>query len=367
MINAKHIVILCSRLDLPGGIEKAIIQLANTLSKKGYNITLFILDNTKETFYPLEKAVDIIQHPLNFGITKKGNVFTRKISFLKDITRLKKEVRKSDPDIVLSTEYPFAIAAVVAGLHKEYKLVSWEHHHLFELKKSGFWQRLFLRTYPKLHAVVCLNPDEQKLYSQFNEHTTVVPNFILPANGSRSADSKTILTVGRLTHVKGTDLLLKAAAVVLSRFPEWKWKIIGDGDMRIKAETFIKEKRLEKSMTISPPFTNDLSAEYSAASIYVSASRNESFGLTIAEAMAAGTPCISFDCETGPRHIIVNEDNGLLVKKENPEKLAEAIEKLITNEELRRCLSEKASETIKQFHPDNILPEWEKLFLKLLA
>lgn len=367
MTDAKNILILCSRLDLPGGIEKAIVQLANALSRKGHKITLFILDETIDTFYPLDKSVDIIQQPLHFGITKKGNVLTRKICFIKDVNYLKKEVSKSDPDIVISTEYPFAIAAVVADLQKKYKLVSWEHHHLFELEKSAFWNRLFQRTYSKLHAVICLNSDEQTLYHQFNKHTTVIPNFILPTNVSQSGDNKTILTVGRLTHVKGTDLLLETAAIILPSFPEWKWKIIGDGDMRTKVETFIKQKGLEKNMTISPPVTNDLSTEYSSASIYVSTSRNESFGLTIAEAMATGTACIAFDCETGPRHIIMNEENGLLVERENPEKLALAIEKLITNEDLRRRLSEKALETIKQFHPDHILPEWEKLFSKLLA
>ncbi|HTM93227.1 MAG TPA: glycosyltransferase, partial [Flavisolibacter sp.] len=85
------------------------------------------------------------------------------------------------------------------------------------------------------------------------------------------------------------------------------------------------------------------------------------------EAMNHGLPCIAFDCDTGPRHIISHNDDGLLVEKENPGKLAEAIGLLIENDRFRKQLGLRAKQNVARFYKASILEQWEKLFDRLLA
>ena len=176
----KHIVILCSRLDLPGGIERAVVNTANLLAAKGHSVSLLILDETANSFYPLHSDIKIIQQPLSFGITQEGNPVTRKIRLLSDVLKLRRMLKQLKPAVVIASEYPFACAAVLCGQQKRSTLFSWEHHHYHELKRNNFWERIFKHAYPKLHTIVCLNRDEKKLFTPINPTIAVIPNFIEP-------------------------------------------------------------------------------------------------------------------------------------------------------------------------------------------
>ncbi len=357
----KHIAILCSRLDLPGGIERAIVNTANLFAQKEHQVTLVILDETKNSFYPLLPAVQVIQQALSFGITPEGNVISRKIKLLTDVLKLRKLLKYLKADLVIASEYPFAAAAILAGARKISKVVSWEHHHYYELQRNVFWNKIFRLTYPRLDSVVCLNDDEKRLFTSINHQPIVISNFTEPAPPSQLIN-KLILTVGRLTAVKGTDLLLATAKIVLNQHPDWQWKLIGDGDLKEEVMRFIEKENLQNRLIIQPPVSHSIISEYQNASLYVMTSRNECFPMTLLEAQSVGLPCISFDCDSGPRHIINNEENGLLVEKENISLLAAAVSSLIINGEKRNLMSEYAEKSIRQFSPENIYQLWKKLF-----
>lgn len=359
---SKHIAILCSRLDQPGGIEKAIINLANELNKSGWKISLVILDETKELFYPLHQNISIICQPLSFGITADGNVITRKIRLLSDVLKLRKILKQLQPRHIIGTEYPFSIAAVLTGAGKRASIYAWEHHHLFELRKSLFWDKAFQLAYSRLKAIISLNEDEQVLYKKINRKSIVIPNFIITDGSTHKTFKKRILTIARLTNVKGIDLLLPVAKEVLIKNSDWQWKIIGDGEMKELVLNFISENKLEKQLILQMPKDHQLLQEYLDASLYVMTSRNECFPMTLLEAQSAGLPCIAFDCDTGPRHIIIPGVNGLLVEKENTSDLAEAISSLMKNEKQLKEMSEEAKQIVSQFTPEKIIPMWEKLF-----
>jgi amylovoran biosynthesis glycosyltransferase AmsD len=360
--DKKHIALLCSRLDLPGGIERAIVNLANLFVERGHSVTLVILDETKSSFYPIHPLIRLIQQPLFFGITESGNVLSRKTSFIHDIIRLKRIIKDLHADLIIVTEYPFAIAAVFAGGRKYAKLISWEHHHFYELKKSFFWEGSFRLTYPKLDATVCLNEDEKKFFQAIAAKAIVIPNFAESSKGRSLLENKTIITVARIAYVKGIDLLLKTAKLIFEKHPDWKWKLIGNGQGDNLANEVILEEGMPKNLSVQKPIDHNIFTEYQNASMYVMTSRNECFPMTLLEAMSAGLPCIAFDCETGPRHIINNNVDGLLVEKENPQKLADAISLLISDEEKRKKMGDNAFSNVQRFSPEKIYTLWEKLF-----
>lgn len=324
-------------------------------------MTILVLDKTISSFYPIHPSVRLIQQPFSFGITPDGNVISRKIKLLTDVLKLRGLLRKLEPGIVIATEYPFAAAAILTGVKKRAKVISWEHHHFYELKRNVFWNKVFKITYPRLNNVICLNEDEKQLFKTINPNPLVIPNFI---NQSEQAalTNKLLLTVGRLTSVKGTDLLLETARIVLQKHPDWQWKLIGDGDMKDQVIRFINENNFQNRLLIQSPLTHDIIDQYREASLYVMTSRNECLPMTLMEAQSVGLPSVAFDCDSGPRHIILHQENGLLVEKENIEKLAITISILIDQEATRKKMGENAYSNISRFSPERIYSEWRKLF-----
>lgn len=357
----KKITILCSRLDLPGGIERAIVNTANLFQSKGHNVSLLVVDETRETFYPLDPSVKIYALPLHFGITERGNPVQKKLALVQHIFRLRKMLRQLQPGVVIGTEYQLSIAAYFAAARSRAKVYAWEHHHFHWLERSRFWQWLFRRVYPKLAAVVCLNPTEKRLFEGMGCTTAVIPNFI--SKEERTAhERKTLLTVGWLIRRKGIDMVPAIAEKVFQRYPDWRWVLIGTGPEEAGLRAAINQRGLAQNIVIVPPSSPNLQARYQEASLYVMTSRFECFPMVLLEAMAHGIPCVSFDCQSGPAYIIRQGRDGLLVKENDTEAMAEAIIGLIESEEKRKAFGAAAYAAIERFSPAAVYQDWESLF-----
>ena len=111
--------------------------------------------------------------------------------------------------------------------------------------------------------------------------------------------------------------------------------------------------------------TNEIMKKYDESSICVICSRYEGFSMAIIEAMSCGVPCVSFDCPFGPRNIIKNGEDGILVEHLNIQALADNICKLIEDENYRKRLGMQAIKNINRFSQDNIMVKWTELFASL--
>ena len=158
--------------------------------------------------------------------------------------------------------------------------------------------------------------------------------------------------------------MLQAAFVILKKYPDWIWLIIGEGTHQPLIESFIKENNLQNLKLLSPS-SADLSNYYLSASVYVMTSRIEPFGMVLIEAMNHGLPVIAFDCDNGPRHIITQSVDGLLVEKDNPQKLIESISLLIENTIMSKEMGIAAKKNVQRFYSDNVVHEWKALLSKL--
>jgi glycosyltransferase involved in cell wall biosynthesis len=358
----KHIVLISSFLNFVGGYERIVASFVNLLAEKGENITLLLLADTDESFYPLDKKVRVVQLPLHFGITPKGNMITRKMQMLKDLLLLRKTLRQLKPSFLICSEYHYAVAGVLTAERKKTKVFSWEHTHYNVNFKNRFWRVLCNIIYPKLDGIICLNPDEKKLFSHLNKNVVVIPNFIHLPDRRAPLQNKAILTIARLTAVKGIDHLLEIAKLVLTKHPDWKWKVIGEGELQSAAENFIKKENLEAKLLLQAPSNHNIAAEYESASMYVMTSANECFPMVLLEALSYGLPCISFDVDTGPRHIIQNNIDGLLVKKDDLRAMVNAIDSMIGDEEKQKRMAENAVAGSIRFSPEVVYQLWKNLF-----
>lgn len=357
----KHIVWLCSGLHQPGGTERANLNAAHLMLKKGYRVTIIVMDSTGQSFYPLDPAIHLIHKKWFFGIAGSGNPLSRKTSMLREFYALKKMLVQLDPYAVIATDYPFAVACVFTGLHKKFKVFSWEHHHYSWLKKNRFWQMMTRYAYPKLRSILVYNPDEAPWYEKMGCHTAVIPNFIEEMPQIQHEPQSIILTVGWLIERKGMDLIPAMAQRILTNHPGWKWIIIGEGALENKIRKEITERGLEEKLLIRKPVKPLEAADYQQASVYVMTSRQEPFGLVLIEAMNNGLPCIAFDCPSGPRHIIHHQEDGFLVSPFDTKSMESFILQLVEDEQMRKQMGAKAINNVNKYSAEAVWLRWENV------
>lgn len=362
-MKGKKIIFICSRLDTPGGIERAVVNTANLFCEKGHEVQILIADpqGHEQCCYPLHPSIRLLSKSFSFGIGIPGNGISRKWQLYQDIKGLKRILTGAAPDVVIATEYPFSIAAVLTGLSRKMRLIDWEHQHHQWVSKNNFWKWLERRTYPKLFRVVCLNNTEAGHYRTFAQ-VSQIPNFIQEINADhRAYEKKQLLTVGWLIHRKGTDLLLPVAREVLRRFPDFTWKLVGDGELKDQVQDFIKKEKLEERLLLVSPGTEPMDSVYRSAGLFVLPSRYEAFPMVLLEALSYGIPCISFDCPSGPSSIITADEDGILVTPENTQLLTDAIIRVLENESGRQRMTAQALKNIRRFDKEFIYPMWATL------
>ncbi len=183
--------------------------------------------------------------------------------------------------------------------------------------------------------------------------------------------------MGRLRHFKGFDVLLEAFSRVSAQHAEWDLLILGDGPERPLLDERVSGLGLEDRVHLPGNQRNPFAilerchvfalasnpfAILERCHVFALASRFEGFGNAIVEAMACGLPVVVTDCESGPRDIVTDGQNGLLVPVDDPDALAAGLKRLMGSAELRRELAGRGAEHARRYRAEVILKEWYRLF-----
>ncbi|WKK26326.1 glycosyltransferase [Streptomyces olivoreticuli] len=195
-----------------------------------------------------------------------------------------------------------------------------------------------------------------------------IPNAV-PAPVAEPSDgtSRTIVSAGRLVAVKRYDRLVTAFAKVAAERPDWNLRIYGRGPAKAKLRKQIEELGLYERVTLMGA-RSPIETEWSKGAVAAVASDAESFGMTIVEAMHAGLPVVATDCPYGPREILTDGTDGVLVPLDDADAVdayAEALLKLTGDAGLRRRLGAAARETAHRYEPSRIAQRYEELFEEL--
>ncbi|MGW7293517.1 glycosyltransferase family 4 protein [Streptomyces xiamenensis] len=190
-----------------------------------------------------------------------------------------------------------------------------------------------------------------------------VPEPVLPPADGRT---RVVIAAGRLHKVKRYDRLIESWALLAERFPDWRLRIYGHGPERDRLRRRIDELALNDQVFLMGPAT-PLEAEWVKGSLAVMTSEFESFGMTIVEAMRCGLPVVSTDCPNGPREIIEDGVDGLLVPVGDPRALAAGLERLMADEALRQRMGRQALENAARFDPVPVVDRAEAMFEELVA
>lgn len=226
------------------------------------------------------------------------------------------------------------------------------------------WQGALIKQLARLDKFVILTEEDASNWNTLS-NKVVIPNPLTKyPNVHSTLGNKIAISVGRYDIVKGFDMLIDAWTIVAKRHPDWKLKIIGPGERKPYLEQ-IKRLGLEQYVSCNGA-SNHIYDEMASSSFYILSSRSEGFGLVLIEAMAVGLPCVAFSCSAGPRSIISDHSNGILIEKDNVQKLAEGICYMIDNDEERRKYSIQAKIHSDCYRVENVMQSWIALFKEVI-
>lgn len=172
-----------------------------------------------------------------------------------------------------------------------------------------------------------------------------------------------ILSVGRLSHQKGYEYLLKAVKLIENEV-NYKLLIVGDGPTYNSLITLSKNLGLETSIEFLG-FRNDVLEIMAKSHIFVSSSLWEGFPTVVLEAMAIGLPIIATNV-SGSRELITDNKTGLLVPVRDPEAIAKAIVQLVSNPEFSENLISNANEVVKKHTITKVARKYAKVYRELV-
>ena len=348
-----HIVLVIDSLK-PGGSERVACEMANYWALQGKRVSLVTFKNDLP-FYSLQEKV----HYMALGIANSSrNWISGILNTYRRVRVLRRELKNLSPDVVIGFFADINSLLVVSAKTLRIPVVLSERNHPLYHRIPVRWRWMRRLLYPVADRLVLQTPDVERWYSRYRIPTHVIPNPLRDLSRKEGEKQHLIMAAGRLTHQKGFDLLLEAYARS-GLYPEWQLVIAGEGQERVNLEN--QASRLGISERVSfPGVLDDIDSYYRLASIFVLSSRYEGFPNVLAEAMAAGVPCISFDCPYGPAHMIRHNETGILVPAEDIKSLAENLSHLADHPDLRAGISQQASREIRhRVDPNRIMEQWE--------
>lgn len=375
----KIIYCICSLYN-PGGMERVLLNKVRYLKEKmGWDVTVVTTDqHGKPTFYPFPDGVRIIDIGINYTDDNGKNPILKTLGYLgrrrrhrKDLTEL---LLRERPDIVDSL-YPSESSFIPAIKDGSKKVLELHFNKYFRIQYGrhgllGLADRLRTKQDEKIvrkfDSFVVLTEEDKGYWGEL-PNIEAIPNAAITANASQSdCTAHRVIAVGRLDYQKGFDRLIEAWSIVKkdSEYSDWRLDIFGQGEWKEMLEGMIRENGLTDSARINKP-TNDIWKEYASSSFLVMSSHFEGLPMVMIEAMTCGLPAVTFDFKCGPKDIIEDGRNGLLVPEGDVPALAEAMKKLMSDESLRRKMGTEALKIKEKYSEEAVMGRWIKLFEKL--
>ncbi|MFS0515901.1 glycosyltransferase family 4 protein [Nostoc sp. UIC 10607] len=351
-----------------GGAERVMSIMANYWAAKEWQITILTFDDNKISQFDLDNRV--FYTPLGIA-SKSSNAIIGIYNNLKRIRTLRNAIINSAPDALISFTSKTNVITLLATRYLNIPVVVSERSNPSKTSLGGNWKHLRQQTYPFADRIVFQTKRARDYFPlKLQTNSCIIPNMVvLPPIEKQLSDKvlreRSLIAMGRFVPEKGFDLLLQAFAQLKERYPEWTLTILGDGILRPELEALRNQLGLSDRVHF-PGMVKNNYGFLQQAEIFIMSSRFEGFPNALCEAMACGLPVISTDCPSGPREIIRDGIDGILVLNEDVSALAAAMERLMSDEKERKSLAVRAPEIIKRFSVEKIMGMWEQLLAQII-
>lgn len=353
--------------------KKVFFNMANELAEKGYQVTALAMENKEgQPFFHVAENVNYINAGVGFEVKfsawenlwgklcpdkNKRHMYRDKIVDQQKAAKLEPIIEKIQPDIIISYN---AEATRLIKLHTKLKCPVIT---MFHFNPSHILENCTMDTKIALSMSECIQVllpsfiEETRQYIK-NKNIVSIANCVPQYNEYNNTVKKNvIINVGRLDSVqKRQHLLIKAFALIVEQFPDWKIEFWGETDFDEKyynyCKSLIKKHHLEKNIAFKGT-TNDVIGKLKYAKIFAFPSSFEGFSLALTEAMSFGLPSIGYQNGISVNEIIIDGKTGYLCA-DGECALAEALKKLMLDDDLREKMVVVARQEMKKYALENI-------------
>lgn len=338
-----------------GGMERVMSEIAWDFSKRdNIELHLIMFGKDRKIFYDIPD--NIIIHKPNFEF----NDNKRTLSTIRTIFFIRKEIKKINPDRILSFGEIWNSFVLLSLYGTKYKVFISDRCR--PNKSFGkIHDTLRKRLYSKAEGVIAQTNKAKEIYStQFhNDNVSVIGNPIREIIDRNIRRENIVVSVGRLIDTKNFDQLIN----IFNNTDNDNWKLIIVGGDAIKQKNSVTLQKMIDDLKLSEKVIlagtqKDVESYLLKSKIFAFTSSSEGFPNVVGEAMSAGLPVVSYDCIAGPSDMINNGENGYLIPLFDQDMFKEKLNYLMNHAEIISQMSENAKLSIKKFSTENICEQY---------
>ena len=374
-MTARDVFLVANNIEELGGVQRVTDNLARMLQDAGHRVTVVGIQHAKvahdygarpyrhlvlnEESEPLPPEMDRIAariDPRNRAAQRRHERAHREA-----VDRLSAVFAEARSGIVVVMQV-WSMQWVADADTEHLHVIGMSHESFDATLASTRWERV-QRYYRDVDLMLLLTHRDAERFELEGFNNVGVMHNALSFYPERTSDltAPVVVAAGRYTPEKGYDRLVEAFARVAGRHPGWSLRIFGHGPLRGALEKQAARLGLEDRVTL-PGLAGNIEHELLAASVFALSSIHEGLPMALAEAMACGLPCVAFDCAPGVREIVTDGVDGVVVPPRDVAGLAEGLDRVMGDEDLRRRLGTAARASVRRFAPDEVLAQWEDVF-----
>ena len=355
----------------PGGMERTLYNKLRWWVQHGHETVLVTTDqHGRPPFYDFPPEVKMIDLGINYTDDLGRNPILQTFSYLrkrrKHRAALTEVLMREKGDVVISL-YPSESSFIPDIQDGSLKMLELHYNKKFRLQYNrkgllGLADRLRTkqdeRIVRRFDNFIVLTRQDAEMWGNL-PNLGVMPNSVVTMpHKEHQPGNHRVIAVGRLDYQKGFDRLLDAWALIPSELRKfWRLDIFGQGEWEEKLNQQIDTLGIGESAAVNKP-TDKIFDEYAASDFLVMTSHYEGFPMVMIEAMACGVPTVCFDFLCGPRDIIANGINGIIVPEGNLQALSTAMQQLMEHPEQLARMSEQAKRISEEFSQEVIMRRW---------
>lgn len=358
--------IYIDRMDLRGGAQRVVSNLCHGWVRRAWEVHLLVVSGGSAAF-PVPPEVKT--HTLATRHKRRGvlGVWDN----WQHVRALGRVVRAEQLEAVLAVSAVANVHLAKADFPRHVVRVGSEHSYPAHFPLPFYKEWFRGRAYPQLDAMVCPTKEAAEYLAKAypGTRTQGIPNWLIwplpKGDGLVRAvvgrpGRRTFLACGRFDKLKGFSRLIAMFDGLKERLPNWDLVIVGDGEDRELLEAQVAQAKLGDRVFF-PGWVADMESAFRSADVFVFPSVSEGFALVLAEAMACGLPCVSYDCKVGPSDIIRDGVDGVLIPVGDEALFSAAMLRLAEGETERGRLASACKEILSRLSEDAVQPLWQKV------